>query len=291
MVYLLVLLFSLSLAEIVITPYGPRDSECVLQVPSDSTVKPAEGNPNYLHVSHPELGEWMHKVPAHCGNDIAEIKARAEARKTRFTPDNTSAINGWLDYGGWYPPGGQGNLNSFTSTYIVPGNPASAGNQVLFYFIGMQDNDDPGAVNIIQPVLTWGNGYQQWYAASWACCPSNITVHSDYLFGLSPGMSLNGVIQRVSDSTWSIVSEFNGKSTTLNAQVGDYVYNWADVTLEVYQLDICAQFAGGRAYFNKLVLKDKQGDTLNPTWQFTGATSCNGAITQASPSSIYISHN
>jgi hypothetical protein len=108
---------------------------------------------------------------------------------------------------------------------------------------------------------------------------------------VSPGMSLNGVIQRVSDSTWSIVSEFNGKSTTLNAQVGDYVYNWADVTLEVYQLDICAQFAGGRAYFNKLVLKDKQGDTLNPTWQFTGATSCNGAITQASPSSIYISHN
>jgi hypothetical protein len=288
------LLVAFVFSETVITPYGPRPAECVLQVPSDSTVGSHPTIPNLLQINHPTKGSWLHKVPAHCGDDIAAIKARAEAKRN-FKPDplseNVTQINGWLDYGGWYPPGAEGNLMTFTSTYMVPGNPGSMSNQVLFYFIGMQDNDDPGAVNIIQPVLTWGNGYPQWYLASWACCPSNITVHSDYLFGLGPGSTVYGTINRLSASTWSIDSAFNGRHTTLNAQVGDYIYNWADVTLEVYQLDTCPQFATGRATFNALSMKDSMGQTLNPSWQFTGATSCNGRIVQTAPNSIYIAHN
>lgn len=37
----------------------------------------------------------------------------------------------------------------------------------LFYFIGFQDNDVPsGAVNIVQPVLTWGT----------ALCPASLRL-------------------------------------------------------------------------------------------------------------------
>jgi len=162
--------------------------------------------------------------------------------------------------------------------------------QVLFYFIGMQDNDDPSAVNIIQPVLTWGNGHKEWYLQSWACCPKNITVNSPPLFGLQPGSQVGGTIVRVRDSTWKIDSEFNGKHTTLNAQVGDYIYNWADVTLEIYYVSSCSEFATGKAYFNNLVLTDKQGQTLSPKWTFTGASQCSGKIVQSGAAQIFIQH-
>jgi hypothetical protein len=282
---------------LVVTPFGYRPASCVLEVEHGSIVTPVPNKANLLKVSHPTKGEYLHEVPAHCGNDIESIRQRALDRRMALNPKavkmNSSApqqINGWLDYGGWYPPSGENNLQSFTSTYTVPGNPPSVGNQVLFYFIGMQDNDVPNAVNIIQPVLTWGNGFQKWYLQSWACCPSNITVHSPPLFGLYPGAQVGASVVRASDSTWKIDSEFNGHHTTLNAQVGDYQYNWADVTLEVYQLDTCNQFAPGKAWFKDLNLKDKQGDKLQPKWTFTGQTACGGSISLSKSSQVYIEH-
>jgi len=209
------------------------------------------------------------------------------------SPTNDSATNGWLDYVGVYPPAPANNLKTFTSTYVVPGNPQNtAGTQVLFYFIGMQDNDAPNAVNILQPVLTWGNGYKQWYVKSWACCPKNITVSSDPVFGLVPGSQMEGSINRISASTWAIDSVFNGKHTTLNAQVGDYIYNWADITLEVYYVNTCPDLAVGKALFNSLVLTDSKGDRINPTWnKITGATLCGGSIAPSGADAYYITHN
>jgi len=281
-----------------LTPYGFRPADCILEVPNGATVVPEPNNPSVLRITDPLTNAVrFHNVPLHCGKDIDAIRERARRRITglgRMTlpvqENLTFPLNGWLDYGGWFPPSGENNLQSFTGTYTVPGDPVVRGNQVLFYFIGMQDDDAPNAVNILQPVLTWGNGYQQWYLASWACCPSNITVHSPYLFGLVAGSTLSGVVNRISDSTWMIDSIFNGKHTTLNAQVGDYQYNWADVTLEVYNVGQCGHFAPGKAWFTNLVLKDKQGDTLTPRWQWTGATACGGTIVQTSPTQIYIQH-
>jgi len=272
----------------VITPYGIRRKECVIEVPHDATIKSLPSG--VLEINN--AGFLSHvNPPSFCGDDIEEIRIKHQnKRNLNRTVGKDQDINGWLDYGGWFPPSGQNNLQSFTSTYIVPGNPPSFATQVLFYFIGMQDDDDPQAVNIIQPVLTWGNGYQQWYIKSWACCPSNITVSSPPVFGLVPGSTVNGVVVRETDSTWKIDSEFNGQHTTLHAQVGDYQYNWADVTLEVYQLSQCTQFAPNKAFFNQLVLKDRQGQMLRPQWSFTAPTACGGQITQVSSTSIYIEH-
>jgi len=283
---LLIIAFTFCIAaDQVITPFGRRPAECVVTVPNDATVSEGPANTNTVKISHPSLGEYLHEVPPVCGADISSIKERARSRV------NARDGDGWLDNAGWYPSAGQNNLLSFTSTYVVPGNPPQAAGQVLFYFIGMQDNDAPKAVNILQPVLTWGNGHQEWYVQSWACCPKNITVTSQPLFGLKPGSEVGGTIVRVSDSTWKIDSEFNGQHTILNAQVGDYIYNWADVTLETYSVKSCNQFASGKTLFTNLVLKDQQGQTLVPKWTLTGATQCSGSISQPSGTEIAIQHS
>jgi len=289
---LLLLLSVLAYTEIVITPFGPRSSECVLEVPTGSTVTPGEGD--QLIITTPAVDDMpsqtkYYKAPPHCGDDIEAIRQKRILRKE---PQFPAATNGWLDYVGWYPPSGENNLRSFTSTYVVPQDPQNAqGGQVLFYFIGMQDNDNSSAVNILQPVLTWGNGYKRWYLKSWVCCPKNITVSSNPLFGLEAGSQLQGVISRESPSNWLVDSIFNGQHTTLHAQVGDYIYNWADITLEVYYVDNCPDFARGKAEFNELALTDAQGAKISPTWQkYSGATICGGSILPEGTDGYCIQH-
>jgi len=270
----------------VLTPFGYRLPECVLQLAHDSVIKTLPNGKLEIRTGT----EVQHHTPdPRCGEDIKEIQEKYEAKRN-FKPNNLK--DGWLDYAGWYPPSPESNLNSFTSLYTVPSTPSSNDGQTLFYFIGMQDNDDPNAVNIVQPVLTWGNGKPQWYAQSWACCPSNITTSSPPVFGLSPGGLLKGVISRNGPSAWKIDSIVmaTGQSTTLNAQVGSYQYNWADVTLETYGVQQCSDYATGKAYFQKLTLLDQQGQTLKPSWTFTPPTECGGSITQDTSTSMYIQH-
>jgi len=185
-------------------------------------------------------------------------------------------------------------LDSFTSTYTTPGNPDSDSGQVLFYFIGMQDNAY-AAVNIIQPVLTWGNGVKGWNLASWDCCPKNITVQSKTLSGFGAGTKIVGTLKRLDDATWLIDSQIvGGQNTTLYSHVGDYLYNWADVTQEVYSVVNCQQFATGPMTFDILTLKDSQQATLTPQWSITGKTDCSGVetLTKATvPQTITITHN
>jgi len=275
--------------DFVLTPHGYRYPECVLQVPSGAKV--TEDGPN-LKISLPlEAGqlaatEKLYAVPKSCQTDIQDIK------RIMASNNNSININGWLDYGGWYPPGSQSDLHSFTSTYTIPQDPTDkTGGQTLFYFIGMQDNDSPAYLNIIQPVLTWGNGRNQWYVQSWACCPSNISVSSPPLVGLQAGQTMQGIVVRQTADIWLINSVWQGKDTSLHAQVGDMNYNWADVTLEVYNVNACSQFANGRATFAQLDLKDAQGKTLNPSWTFTSPTSCQGSISQTGSTTVVITHN
>jgi len=298
-------LLPVAYTKIVLTPFGYRPQECVIEVPHGSTVIPGEGD--QLVITTPSTTEnapaevSYYTAPAHCGDDMQRIYEKRVLRKPVDVEKDIigdddvgdpKATNGWLDYVGWYPPQGENSLKSFTATYVVPMDPQNkSGTQVLFYFIGMQDNDSPSALNILQPVLTWGNGYNEWYIKSWVCCPKNITVSSPPVFGLTGGSQFNGIISRESPSTWLVDSNFNGKHTSLNAQVGDYIYNWADVTLEVYSVNNCVDFAMGKAYFNALVLTDSQGQTLSPSWQnLSGATLCGGSIVPNGQNSYVIEH-
>jgi len=272
----------------VLTPFGVRSAQCVLEVESGSLISETDDGLKItlLDRAGQILSERFVIVPEECNNDgFVEKYMRKDVS---FTP-----INGWLDNAGWYPPSTQNNLHDFTATYTVPGDPPSNSGQVLFYFIGMQNNAYPNAVNILQPVLTWGNGIPGWNLASWDCCPKNITVQSKSITGFGAGDLINGYIDRVSDDTWKINSVIvkSGANTTLMAQVGTYLYDWADVTLEVYGVSECSQFAKGPMTFSKLTLKDEQGQTLTPNWSFTGVTQCSGGIKQTDSTTITITHS
>jgi len=272
----------------VLTPYGPRPKACVLEVPSGSRIIEEEGGVRVRHAD----GEFFYAAAQECHEDNA-VGKYLEAKEKKQVP-GLGTVNGWLDYTGWYPPAGENNLDSFTSTYTVPGNPTSNTGQVLFYFIGIQDNAYP-SVNILQPVLTWGNGLSGWNFASWDCCPSNITVQSKSIGGVVAGDKLAGTIKRLDADTWYIDTTLlrTGQNTTLYPQVGSYLYNWADVTLEVYYVNTCQEYAVGPMTFNSLTLKDVQQQVLTPSWQFTPTTNCNGRIVQSTtdPTQMYIQHN
>jgi len=271
-----------------LTPFGLRPSECVMEQPNGATV--SEGPKGYLRrtmVVEGRITEELIPVPETCHKDgYMERLLQRRNKRTSPVPD------GWLDNAGWYPPAGSNNLSYFYSDYTVPGNPTNGNGQVLFFFIGMQDNDN-ASVNIIQPVLTWGNGVPGWNVASWVCCPSNVTTHSPTLVGFGAGDHIYGTLQRDNTTTWKVDSEVakTGQHTTLNDQVGALQYNWADVTQEVYSVKTCDQFAVGATIYSKLTLKDQNSNTLSPKWSFTGTTGCNGHITQPDSTTIEIQHN
>jgi len=274
-------------AEMVLTPFGERPAECVIEVADDAVITETTTG---LQVTENGIIRNF-QVPQVCNEDnIAERYRMAKLQAGK----PAAIINGWLDNAGWYPPTAQSQLDSFTATYTVPQDPAVSRTNVLFYFIGMQDNAAPrDEVNIIQPVLTWGNGIAGWNAASWACCPKNITTRSPSLRGIRAGDTVSGIIKRLDPFTWSIDTRWNGQNTTLRAQVGGYNYNWADVTLEVYNIDttMCGMFGNGPMKFSNLVLKDVQGEVLSPKYTLTGPTACNGRLQIAANSDITITHN
>jgi len=266
-----------------LTPFGLRPAACVLEVPGGSRIVEENGG---VRVYHPE-GEFFYHAAPECHEDNAVAKyLEKKALRTQV-----GVTNGWLDYAGWYPPTGQNNLDSFIANYTVPKDPTSNSGQVLFYFIGMQDNAFP-AVNIVQPVLTWGNGVTGWNMASWDCCPSNITVQSKTVSGLQAGDLITGTIKRVNSVTWYIDCTLlrTMQNTTLYAQPGSETYDWADVTLEVYYIATCNEFANGPMTFTGLALRDVQQDVLTPKWTFTAPTLCTGVIKQTDATTMYIQH-
>jgi hypothetical protein len=51
--------------------------------------------------------------------------------------------------------------------------------------------------------------------------------------GLRANDTVDVSINRTGAFTWSIDAHWQGQNTTLNAAIGSYFYNYADVTLEV----------------------------------------------------------
>jgi len=298
MAFCFLLLATAFAGDMVITPFGRRISQCVLEVESGSHIyQLPNGN---LHITEERAGQvissYEHVVPTECHTDgFVEQQRRimAERRFNRpYNLDVSPVPDGWLDNAGAYPLGKAGNISHFSGLYTVPGDPLTDSGQVLFYFIGMQDNNY-AAVNIIQPVLTWGNGVKGWNLASWDCCPSNITTKSRTIAGFGAGDQIRGTLQRQDDSTWVVDSTIvkSGANTTLVSHVGTYLYDWSDVTLEVYGVSTCGQFAKGPMQFTNLSLLGPTNNELAPSWTLTGATGCTGSIKYDGKVSFNINHS
>jgi hypothetical protein len=121
-------LASLAAVPVVRTPFGEVADGCTVSVPHGTHVE--EGTDGLL-LSHPTLGEWEHKRPAHC-----------TSLPSRAAPVTCSSLpcNNWIDNAGWMQPNATRPIGGFSATYSVPATPSARGpGQTLFYFIGVRD--------------------------------------------------------------------------------------------------------------------------------------------------------
>jgi len=276
---LLITLFVFLQAKLVPTPYGLRPEQCVTRgVPSGSLIEEVEEG---VLIHHPSGKK--HLVPR--DQECLDYQEKFMATKRNFTVSEKGEVNGWLDYTGWYPPSSD-EVVSFTGTYLVPGNPTTVSDQVLFYFIGSQNNGG-STVTIIQPVLTWGNGLTGWSFASWNCCPAGQQQESSPIQGFGAGDTVYGSIAS-SGSNWVITSTANGQSTTLNVADESRDFDWVDVTLEVYNIATCDQFATGSMVFSDMAITVANAGAVSADWAVTNPNTCSGVLTVSSASEISI---
>jgi len=275
----------------VLTPFGRRLRKCVLELESGAHIYESGKNLRIVEEKNGKISSYEYVVPEECHNDGFVERQRSMMLHKRRSAATEPVPDGWLDNAGAYPLGKAGNISHFSGVYTTPQDPSADNGQVLFYFIGMQDNNY-AAVNIIQPVLTWGNGVKGWNLASWDCCPNNITTKSRTITGFGAGDQIRGTLNRQDASTWVIDSTIvkSGANTTLTSHVGTYLYDWTDVTLEVYSTTTCNEFARGPMQFTNLAIYGPDGASLTPQWTLTGATGCGGSITFDGKSAFNITH-
>jgi hypothetical protein len=68
--------------------------------------------------------------------------------------------------------------------------------------------------------------------------------------------------------------------------------NWADATLEVYQITSCDMFSPAEMEFGRVTLWDTAYSPLSPTWALTPASPCGGQVIvdPEAHGAIHISH-
>ena len=242
------------------TPFGPRPSACVRSMPHGSIVRDTDPMSATLTVETPSGETIVHHIPAEC-NEFAAMSASLPPLGTGPVPD------GWVaNAGAYYMQTAKKNLHleRFSGEWTVPPTPQSPmAPETLYYFIGLEDRTQGANTSIHQPVLTWGDetegGIGGWHLWSWTCCPKNVTWHSEDINGFNVGDTIYGRIEKTGVSTWAIDSAFRQKdgsfkNTTLVSQVGDFVYNYASVTLEVYNISLCSQMSSGSTVVSNLQL-------------------------------------
>lgn len=273
--------------KMVHTPFGVIPSKCHVQHPPGTTLKVVN---NTVHATHSDGTIVIHESSPDCLKHVKSL------RKAPHAPGAESIIsNGWFNYASWYTPSSQ-NVGEFTATYTLPNFPSNPGSQNIYYFIGVQDNNQSNPLTILQPVIGYNQiGGTGWTLSSWNCCPNGQVHQGNVVSGMGPGETILASIKQTSQSpsTYTITGTWQGQNANLTVEVGQEFFNWPNVTLEAYNINSCNQFMNGPFTFSALSLKDTNGNPLNPTWALSppgGKTACNGQLT-VSGSTITIQEN
>jgi len=255
-------------AELRYTPQGERHEACVVEVPPTATMVSVDGG---IELHHADGHVESIRTPAHCHEDTVALKMAGAVQP-----------NQWIDEAGFtYNPG----FSVMTGYNNIPDEPRQYPG-TDYWFLGMQ-NMRGGPVSILQPVLTYTSS---WTAASWACCPSNITTTGNTISAGKEGDRMYGSMIRKDAQTWEILTTINGETSTLVAQVGPWAYTWAVATFEDYGVSQCSQLPQKAVTFDTIVLKDADGNQVTPQWDLSGPTMCNGRTSSPSPDVVSIQH-
>jgi hypothetical protein len=251
------------------TPQGERHPDCVVKVPDSAVVRARDGG---IALHHGNGTIEHYQTPEHCHTDEVALRMAGAV-----------VPNQWIDEAGFtYDPG----FSKMTGYNNIPDAPLQEPG-TDYWFLGMQ-NMRGGPVSILQPVLTYSAG--EWTAASWACCPSNITTTGNTIGPAKEGDRMYGSMVRTSDDSWQILTQFNGETSTLNAQVGPWAYTWAVATFEDYGVSQCSQLPHQPVKFDTIQLFDAKGEVVHPSWDLSGQTMCSGTTSSPDEQTVIIQH-
>jgi len=147
--------------------------------------------------------------------------------------------SGWITYAYWNNGTGH-SISDFKTTWQVPPEPESKGDQTLFLFNGIQNF---GAnYGILQPVLQWGpsaaGGGQYWSIACWYVTSGGFAFHSP-LVRVNSGDTLTGAIRMTgrSGQFFDYNCYFEGIAGANLPILGIAELLWCNETLEAYTIN------------------------------------------------------
>jgi hypothetical protein len=223
--------------EYVITPFGYFHPSCLQRLAkgerllADGRVLHANGSANAKAA--------VCSYPHYLRSGMAARSAKSSA---------PGAINGWVESASITTGSASKSYGALLARWTVPPQPYADDGQVLYFFPGLEDINDP-QTSILQPVLGWYQG--QWSIASWNCCLNGIVTSSpgvsvkagDRIYGSVTSSCSPGT---VSCPAWNVLSVdlSTGESTTLgNTPSQGQIFNWAfGGVLEAYYIARCDDY-------------------------------------------------
>ena len=257
-----------------ITPFGYFHPSCVQSLEkgqrllADGRVQLADG----ATAENAAVCSYPHYTP----DGIAVKTGTASATSAeRGTPEAKTPpeINGWIEAVSITTGSPTQSYGALIATWTVPPQPAAEDGQVLYFFPGFEDINDP-QTSILQPVLRW---YYGWSIASWNCCLTGIVTNSPGV-GVSSGDEIYGSITStcppgtLSCATWNLLSLdlSTGESTTLGDTPSQgQVFNWAfGGVMEPYYVISCDDYPSDRQLrFERVRVFDQDlHPVFDPKW-------------------------
>jgi hypothetical protein len=276
--------------KVVATPIGYRPIECVHHADENAVLNPVEGVGTYVY--YPESGRRSFQPEIKgCVENAQDI---TEARRKRIERDQNKNVVGTAlnvdenvdNLKEWevYASETVDTMGTFTAQYQLPADDPTTGKDIiLYYFIGMQNNDD-AVVTIIQPVIeycdTCGTGSAAgWDMSPWNCCANGQTWQGPIKVIPESGAYINGVI--MANTTHDYIScenPSNGDKATLTVAADHRTFDWIAFTLEQYNVVDCNDYPSDPFWAREMKLMDAAGSTFTPTWTIQSGDGCGGTV-------------
>jgi hypothetical protein len=187
--------------------------------------------------------------------------------------------SGWITYASWTNTTGT-PVSLFSTTWVVPPEPATQSGQTIFLFNGIQN-----ATMIYQPVLQWGpsaaGGGNRWSVASWyADGQGGVAFHSN-LVDVNPGDILVGVMTLTrqnntpTGTTFDYNCFFQGINGTALTIQNVQELTWCIETLEAYNIQRCSDYPAINKTAMASINLQTGATSPNVVWTVTdGVTDC-----------------
>lgn len=258
--------------DYVVTPNGYFSPDCVQTIHARESLR-ADGSIRQTDGTIRSAATCGRPHYDRQGHSIATTAASPQspaAATTNASAAKEPTYTGWIESVNY---NNGSNVGRLRATWTVPSTPSDAENQTVFFFPGLEQL--PTVESILQPVLGWnGFGDHAWTIASWNCCVSGTTTHTDpanvasgdQIVGDTYSLCGTGVYNC---GSWSIVTQdtTNGQTVTLNtAPQGNLQWVFGGV-LEVYGVSSCNQLPPqAMTQFSNVTVWDTNGNVLSPSW-------------------------